>query len=197
MTDYYLIESTSMNTCSMTKEGDLAALSTWLCPGCKLPRPGTEAVDVNLDARPPRIPFNFVWGAGVNIVTHEFAASLRNAVPDGQLFFGRVLNASGDELKGWETVIGKRRTIIRGSKDVSHRRCPECGRIVYFATGAQYLSPPPDPEFQVFDVGGGLVVTGDVKGQVLETKWKNVAFRPLEVLKDPRDGLGTLTELDA
>jgi hypothetical protein len=76
------------------------------------------------------------------------------------LYLGRVYGPDGQELREWATLRGKHRLTVRGTKNVSYRRCAQCGRDVYFAMGKKYLYPGPPPDIAIFESDlCGLVLT--------------------------------------
>src|SRR5690606_39153586 len=58
---FYHVCSASMSPCHLTREARDQAERSWLCSGCKSPKPGVEAVEVTLEAAPSvGSPLSFV-----------------------------------------------------------------------------------------------------------------------------------------
>jgi hypothetical protein len=109
------------------------------------------------------------------------------------LYLGRVYNRHGRECVDWRTVHGRRKVIIRGSKEAHFRTCGECGRNIYFATGKRYLSPRPPDDATIFGSDlSGLVVPLSSAERIRAKRWRKVSIETLPVLEVPSDGFGLL-----
>ncbi|MBI4661415.1 MAG: hypothetical protein HY735_21540 [Verrucomicrobia bacterium] len=179
----------------MAKEIYEAVRRTWLCRGCVSPKPGTPEVDATIqELEPDNTPINIVNGCGLGIARKEFLFALGEDVIRRYLFLGRVFRQDGAELENWVTFHGKHEIIVRGSKHVSFRKCPECGKRLYFAMGKRYLYPEPPKGIEMFDSGcGGLVVTERLVVRITLNKWRKLACIKLPVFSAPKDGLAELT----
>ncbi len=183
-----------MRPCFETKESHAAALGVTICAGCLYPKPGVTTFDVRLQDRAPRDkPLNFVYGYAVGLMHRELLDLIGMQVVQRDLYIGRVTGARGDQLADWVTFRGRRQVIIRGSKDATYRVCPECDRVVYFASGKQYLYPAPPADAMVFGTQhAGLIVGQEVQDRVAAKKWRRLGVEKLPVLDEPLDGLGVL-----
>lgn len=182
-----------MDGCDLTKEDDAEASRHWLCTGCNSPKPGTGAIDVRIRAVPGKETLNGVVGWGVPIASKAFLGAIGNELVQRDLFLGRVYGPDGKELAEWVTFRGKHRLFVRGSKNVSHRKCAECGRDVYFAMGKKYLYPSPPPDVSLFESHMcGLVLTEEVFSRVGIEKWRGFYTEKLSVADVPMDSLGEL-----
>jgi len=174
--------------------GALAA-QTWCCRGCHAPRPTiAETIDVRIqDATPADPPLNFVFGYSLGLARYDFLAALGPTEVERDLFVGRLLRPDGSTITDWVTYHGRHRIMIRASKNVSYRRCDECGRVVYFGMGKRYLYPPPPDQGDIFvSDWSGLVVREHIMARVNLNKWKKVKVEKLPVVNKPRDSLGEL-----
>jgi len=190
---YYHLQSATLSPCSLTDAGYTVACETWLCPGCCAPLPGTNALDVQLDHTPHDGPLNFVNGCGVPVALWTFLDAIGKEVVQHELMLGRVYGPDGTTLQEWATFRGKQRLIIRGTNNVSHRRCSDCGRHVYFAMGRRYLFPEPPDGVEIFESDlFGLVLSQHLYSQIEMSKWTNISVDELPVLKAPNDSLGDL-----
>ena len=190
---FYHLYSATMDGCDLTKEADAEARHSWLCTGCNSPKPDIGAIDVRIRATPGKEPLNAVGGWGVGIASKAFLDAIGTNLAQRELYLGRVYGPDGKELTEWATFRGKHRLIVRGSKNVSHRRCTECGRDVYFAMGKKYLYPSPPPSVSLFGANlVGLVVTEDVFSRSGIEKWQGIYIDKLCVADVPKDSLGEL-----
>jgi hypothetical protein len=144
-------------------------------------------VEVQLQEMPRKDALTFVSGCGVPIARRDLLQELVGEALASDLWLGRVLDADGKEHSGWVTFRGRHPVIVRGSKNVSHRVCGECGRNVYFATGSRYVCPPPPTGIKVFETDLlGLAVLGPV---MPSRPWLGVSFEPLPIRERAADGL--------
>jgi hypothetical protein len=189
---YYHLYPGSLNPCSMAKTASELARETWLCVGCASPRPETTVIDVSLQDIEPTGVLNFVIGHGVPLIRRDFLLSFGKDMVDRDLYIGRVFGRNGKELTDWATFRARQQVIIRGAKNVSYRKCAQCGRTVYFAMGHRYLCPLPAKvgalsESDLF----GLVISEYLFTEALQgcTKWAGVQCDRLPVLETPKDNL--------
>jgi len=192
-TVFYHLYTASDTPCHLTKEADAEAQRTWLCPDCSSPTPSVTAVDARLRVAPAKEPLNFLWGFGLSIASKAFLSAIGNDLVQRDLYLGRVYGPDGHELSEWATFRGKHRLIVRGSKEASYRTCNECGRIVYFAMGKEYLYPAPQEGVAIFDAGNsGLVLPENVFMQAGLDRWRGIYIKKLAVADVPSDSLGEL-----
>lgn len=185
-----------MDGCDLTKEADAEARRSWLCTGCNSPKPGVGAIDVRLSSLPGREPLNAAVGWGVPIASKAFLDAIGKELVQRDLYLGRVYGPDGNELAEWATFRGKYRLIVRGSKNVSYRRCSECGRDVYFAMGKKYLYPSPPRSVGLFESDMcGLILTEGVFSRVGNKKWLGIYTDKLSVADVPNDSLDELVYL--
>ena len=147
--------------CSMEREAFAHAQETWLCGACLRPRPGVKDVDVVVEqSRIGPAPLTSVLGCGVPVARLDFLQALVGpAAVRRDLLLGRVFAVGGRRLDGWVTWRGRRRVIVRGSRQESCRPCAVCGMPCYFALGERRLSPAPPDDADVFESDHmGLVV---------------------------------------
>jgi hypothetical protein len=191
---FYHLHSTGIEPCSMTKDAYERARATWLCPGCAAPKPGTAAVDVHIQEKAPsEKPLSFANGCGVPLANREFLLSLGTDVVQRDLYLGKVFGPRGNVLDDWVTFRGRRRVIVRGSKNVSHRQCNVCARHVYFAMGSRYLFPPPGSDASIHESDlFGLVVTPELAARVTVNRWPKLGVEELKVVEKPKDALPEL-----
>lgn len=190
-TTFYHLQSSTMAPCSIDKDAYAQARKTWLCEGCCTPKPEQREIDCRIqETRPTDEPLNFVNGCGVPLVCKRFLSELGDDVAMRDLYLGCLYGPDGQPIEDWLTFRGRRRIIVRGSRNVSYRKCSECGRSVYFAMGKRYLYPEPPHDVSIFESDlFGLVLPESVFGRVRFHKWENVTIDRLEVLDFPQDSL--------
>lgn len=195
MSVFFKISSTTMNPCTMVKSAYLQARQTWLCNGCAFPKPNTEVVDVTIqEEEPDNTPLNMISGCGVGIAWKEFLFAFGEELVRQHLYLGQVFGPSGSPMENWTTFVGRHKIIVRGSKNVTVRRCSECGRNIYFGMGQSYLYPQPLLDVSIFDVGNGvLVVSEELVSRINLNRWRKLDCTRLSVLNVPLDGLNALT----
>jgi hypothetical protein len=193
-TEFVHLHPTGMNPCTLVKSAYAAAIETWLCTGCGAPKPSVGAVDVQIqEERPADAPIAFVNGCGVVLARRDFLLLLGTARVQADLLLGEVSGPSGKVMPDWATVRGRRRAIIRGSKNVSYRRCESCGRHVYFAMGSRYLFPAPVDGASIYESDlYGLLVAPNVLEGISLSSWPMLGIESLKVLPRPKDSLGEL-----
>lgn len=181
------LQAATLDPCSLTREAYERARETWLCSGCGAPRPGVTSVDVRLQELPRKDLLTFVSGCGVPIARRHLLQELAGEALETDLWLGRVLGADDEEQTEWVTFRGRHPLIVRGSRNVSHRVCGECGRNVYFAMGSRYLCPPPPGGIKVFETDLlGLAVFGQV---ITRRPWPSIALETLPIREHAADGL--------
>ena len=185
---------TGMSPCTLEKSAYAEAIETWLCTGCGTPKPSIGRIDVQIqESQPDDVPLTFVNGCGVVIARRDFVAVLGSERVQADLMLGTVRGPSGKAMSDWVTARGRRRLIVRGSKNVSYRRCGSCGRHVYFAMGVRYLFPAPTVGVSIHESDlYGLVVTPDVLDGVSLARWPKLGVEKLMVLSRSKDSLGDL-----
>lgn len=197
MSEYYLLSTTTMNPCTLQRSAYEEARKTWLCTGCGFPKPDVRAVDVAIQERTPDdTPLNVVFGCGTGIAKKSFLYAVGESIVNEHLYTGRVFGPSGELLTDWISFNGKYKIILRGSENVGVRRCDECGRNVYFATGKRYLYPTPTGGVRIFHAGNGrLIMTEDLVMRLNLNAWRKLECTKLPVLSCPLDGLVDLKSL--
>lgn len=192
--DFDHLHPTGMNPCALEKSAYAEAVETWLCTGCGAPKPSVGAVDVQIqEERPADEPITFVNGCGVVLARRDFLRLLGTSRVEADLLLGKVSGPSGKVISDWVTVRGRQRVIVRGSSNVSYRRCESCGRHVYFAMGARYLFPAPAGSVSIYESDlYGLVVASSVLEGISLSNWPKLGVESLKVLPRPKDSLGEL-----
>jgi hypothetical protein len=184
---------TGMSPCTLQKEAYAEALNTWLCGDCGAPKPTVGAISVQIQEEEPHdSTLTFISGCGVLLARSAFLKMLGQERVQADLMLGAVNGPSGKISTHWVTVRGRRRLIVRGSKNVSYRRCGACGRHVYFAMGTHYLYPEPTAGVSIHESDLSLVVTSNILKGISLDRWSKVGIDNLAVLPKPKDGLGDL-----
>ncbi len=191
---YYHIYSGTKDPCCITDKSYPKAKITWICPGCNYPKQDILAVDIELEnERIDNCPLNFVQGCGLPIVNTKFLFSLGKDAIEQNFYLGKVFMANGLLLDDWVTFRGKRKILIRGSKNVSSRQCEQCGRNVYYAAGTRYIYPEPDSDSILFESDlSGLVLPENLFDKIDLSLWEKLIIDKLPVLASPKDGLTNL-----
>jgi hypothetical protein len=191
--EFIHLSYTGKEPCTLSRNAYSTALKTWLCQGCGRPYPSVQTVDAELGEGPSDAPLTFVSGCGIIVAHRDLLRLFDSERIARDLFLGTVKDRSGKVDPDWLTVRGRRRLIVRGSEDVSHRRCELCGRTVYFAMGEEYLFPAPPPDASIYEGDLTLVVERNViKDDAALTWWPRLEVKDLIVFEKPRDGLGDL-----
>jgi hypothetical protein len=191
---YVELGSTTMNPCDLGSQAAyVEAERTWLCRECGHPKRGVEGVEVRVSALARDPPLNLVNGTLLGIAYKPFLDRFPRSAVENDLHIGPVYGPDG-KLLDWVTFHGRTRLILRGSKHVSHRICPNCNRDIYFAMGKKYLYPPPPSGVTLFESHAcGLIVPLEVFETLDLGKWKRLSIDRLRVLDVPNDGLGELS----
>ena len=191
---YYQIRSAMRDPWKMTTEGEREALRTWLCKGCRTPKPDAGPIDVTVQFGPGNEPLKLIPQGNLGLVRRDLMSALGEDVLREHLHLGKVYGEDGRQLTKWATFHARRRLIVRGSGNARYRRCEECGQVRYYAEGKKYLYPPP-PCVTLFGGGGSrLVLTKDLFVQSRINRWRGKLEVCKLVLPDaPLDGLGELS----
>jgi hypothetical protein len=192
---YYEVSSSHMSPLSPSKEG--AIRGAVRCPGCGGFPGKVGPVDITIQNRSGgRHGLNGVQGCSDLGVAKKKLLDSLDPVVASALLLGSVTTEEGRLLSDVVTYRIKDRIVVRGEKHASHRVCPECGAVCYFAMGRSYLYPEPDPRIVVFDSGlGGLVIRSDHFSRESMLKFPGVRVVDLEVLAEPLDGFGALEKV--
>ena len=192
MTRYVHMQSKTMNPLTLAPDEMSKARRSWLCTGCVLPLPGTGPIDIHIQEDKPDSALSFVSGCGVSVARRDLLGLFGQERMDRDLILGEVMDSDGVILDDWITFMGRTRCPIRGTKNVSLRRCEDCGRILYFATGKRHICPVSSQGHELWESDlNGLVVPEELydsisfPGAVL----KRVSSSRLEMVTDTRDGL--------
>lgn len=201
---FYQLKPGTMDACNLTKSARADAERTWRCPSCGSPRPGTEAIDVQIEQSEIKDgPLNLVFD-GVALALRSFLAQLGKDVINRDLMLGRVFGPDGNELEEWCTYRSRREIIVRGADEragpdypvynVCYRCCNACGHILYGALldKYHYLYPTPPQDAEVFQDSRSLVVPDYLFSRLEVPKKARIYVDRLEVLDAPLDGFGVL-----
>jgi len=191
---YVAITTRSRRPCFLTKEATSIANSTWRCAGCSAPKPYVTSIDVQLETTPKGKPLNFVFGDAVTVAYKPFLMRFTERLVERDLYLGRVYGPKGNLITDWVTIRGRKRLIIRGTKEAGFRRCDQCGQDVYSALDHTYLYPQPPNDIVIFERagGGGLIVPEEMFSVLDISEWHQLYIDELQVMDPPPDGLGEL-----
>ena len=186
---YYHVYTLSKTLCDPLLSWYSEVQTTWLCPGCRKPKPMTEAVDAYLDSPPPNAPLNGIQGTGVGVIRKDFLAVLGDEVVRNYLMLGKVFDSFGKEQPSYATFLGKQKLYIRGNEDSTCRICEICGQTVYFPLGPNYLMSNSLTGVPLYQSNmGQLIVDERLHQRIKQVEWKRVGSRKLPVLNQPKDG---------
>lgn len=193
--EFFHLYPTGMHPCTPDKRTHAAAIKSWLCPGCGAPKSSVDtAIDIQIQESIPKdAPITFVSGCGLVLARSDFLEQLGETHVRTDLLLGKVSDPAGFVLPDWITLRARHRVIIRGSKNVSHRRCDICGRQVYFAMGAPYLFPAPVGAFIYESDLYGLLIHPDLFSEKIRKRWPDLGVEVLKVAAEAKDSLGELT----
>jgi hypothetical protein len=123
----------------------------------------------------------------------ELLEQLGTEEVERDLMLGRVFGPDGKVIPNWVTFRGKHYLIVRGAKHAGSRRCPACGRALYFAMGKGFLYPMPPAGIDIFEGSRfGLVLTERIFDRLDLGKWGKFGIEKLDVPAVPPDALGVL-----
>jgi hypothetical protein len=194
--EFTYLRPIGMSACALQEDAYAAARLIWRCTGCGSAKPSVGAVDVDIEEkRPPDAPMTFLHGSLIILAHRDLLDTLRSDHVQADLMLGIVRNSSGKVLPDWATVRGRRRLIVRGSENASHRRCQVCNRHFYHALGEKYLFPTPAVDTFIFESDGCLVVRPETVDKGGLEGWPKLDIVDLKVLPEPRDGLGDLIQV--
>lgn len=189
---YIHITPASMHPYSLSKEDYAEAKRTWLCSGCNRPIPDTGPVNVQIQEKKLKGSLSFIQGVGLGMALKSFLGSFGEERVSRDLRVGTVKGPLG-EVSDWATFTGRRRIIVRATENVSHRKCTQCGRDVYFGMGKKYIFPEPEPDAELFDTGwGGILVPSALGSQLRLEEYSDIFTESLGVSNEPVDGLVNL-----
>lgn len=192
---YYYLSMRGLDPCSLTPSNYINAKKTWLCEGCKRPKPHIKGVDVILQDTPPRkTALNIVFGVGVGIACRQFLEDIGWPLVERDLYIGKVFNEKLKELTDFVSFMGRRTLIVRGSRNANFRVCPKCGMLGYFGMQKWYLIGQPFSGTDIFESHSHqLVLSPDAYAAFPHEKWKRSMYlTKLEVLETSLDGFGDL-----
>lgn len=185
-----------MNPCSLTKECYEKATKSWLCIGCASPKNISGPINIVIqEDMPENTPLNFVSGSGLGIAKIDFLFLFGKNTILNHLYTGSIFNLKGLKLPNFVTFYGKYSIIVKGTKNVTYRKCELCGRILYFAMGKKYLYPAPESNILIFDSGnGGLVIKEDLIKNIAKDQYSKLTISRLNVCKKPIQGIADIDQ---
>ncbi len=193
---FHHLYSRSMHPLEMVDAQYKEALRTWLCPACKSPRPGTGPINVTVEDQGTRnrATLNLVMGSGVPVARRDVLLSLGAERVFRDLYIGQVVKRNGTPVESLVTYRGRRSLLVRGSKNVSYRQCPECANPLYFSMiGERYLHGQPPRGADLFESQlWGLIFSNEIAKDLDLTKWEQVTHEIVPVRDIPADHLGDL-----
>jgi len=161
------------------------------CLECSLPTAESLAIDVHVEERNAyKDLMSGVSGKGLIVAKDEFIELFPDEI-GAQIFIGKLFNPDGKNIAGISTINCHKRLVVRGTKNVSYRRCPSCNRLIYFASGRRYLCPSPEDPSGIYVTDlAGLVVNSDLFGSISSgLVAEDINIEELNVLVEPLDGL--------
>ncbi|RMG24775.1 MAG: hypothetical protein D6732_23245 [Methanobacteriota archaeon] len=189
--NYYYVYSESFDPCELVEKWYAPVSRTWLCKRCKRPKPGTGPLIVQVKKKTVRrIPLNRIFD-GLLVASADFVELLSPELL-AQIDLGNLLDERGKQIPGYYTVRAQKEIIIRGRVNIFWKKCPCCGRFLYYSDGKHFLCPEPPSEY--FVLGSklrGLVfpesVFNTMKMKLMQMDW--VVVEKLRVEFPPKDGL--------
>jgi hypothetical protein len=158
------------------------------CLTYAIPRHGQV---IKLCYLPRHLTITFVWDTNVTLLSVRFLEALRqNLGKEGANFFATdeiaIRGASVTDYYGFRC---RYQTNVRGTENVRHFVCPNCGNTAYVAFGWQYLVAPIDRAVPIFGGGAGRIVLREDLMQTLPTSDPGLEIEELRVEAEPHDGL--------
>ncbi len=194
ISNYYLLHINTLDGCSMDTSFSKLIDQNWLCEDCRFPLPKTQSTDVVLECKGPsnRSPFNLVVGYWIRLVKKDFLLQWDKKLIERDLFIGKVFLENNKLLDNWVTCRGKNRLILRGSKNVSYRRCKLCNFSIYFSQPPYYLYPSPPPGIDIFESHMSTLIVTEPLVEKIDRKKFRLSITKLPVLDTPKDGFTEL-----
>lgn len=195
MNEFIHFHPAGLDCCTLDTSEFADGIPPWCCSGCHTPKPDVGVVHIRIQEKvPPSSPFSFVQGAGLVMIKKDFLEKLNPEYVAADLLIGSVDAPSGEKISNWVTVRGRHRVIVRGTKNITYRRCDICGRQLYFAQGQRYLFPTPPGNVSIFEsVFASLIIRRNAFDGELPKRQRGLGIERLEVFAAPKDGLGELT----
>lgn len=163
----------------------------WTCKKCWRIIKEPESIDLYLDHSPYDSPLNSVPGL-LGYVRRDLLDTIGQDLFEKHFRIGYVFDEAGKLCENFRSFRGKEILMIRGGKQSTYRRCDECGGVLYFALGKEYVLRRDLTGAVLYgpSQGGGFIVSEEIGKRIwAEKKWKKVSFARLPVLDSPQDGL--------
>jgi hypothetical protein len=174
--------------CTVEKEFYEEASRTWLCRGCVQPKPGTRAVMLKLETRPPNIAVNIAMGLGVTVVRSDFLDAVAEFRAD--LDVGEV-SLDGAVIPEFVTFRPRRQLLLRGDRRSTFRRCDVCGRVSYFPFGTPYVVGGNRLDAAVFESQFHVpLLREDLASRIPVSARKGICIEAVDVVDVANDGKG-------
>jgi len=130
-----------------------------LCSRCKQPLGQSTQIDLVVQEKslyPGAV--SHVTGTGVLVANNRLLERLPDEV-FSYLSIGDLFSQNGSQLMGVSTLNSSSRVVVRGSQNVGYRRCECCDKVLYYASGKQFLCPRPSVNFRLHmsDLAGFVV----------------------------------------
>jgi hypothetical protein len=188
--EYFYIHSGSLDACTVDSDRfDYTPFA--LCSQCQSASTLSGPVELHLqNTRFSRSPIKCVQQlADVGVISREFTDAMPSTAVSQCLILGTVYGGNGNRTDRWHSFHSPFSITVRGTKHVTFRTCPECGRHLYFAVGDRHLCPAPPKEIPIFHAGyGTLVVNSDVFNTINGFVKGKLYATALTVCESPRDG---------
>ena len=191
MMEYVHIYSKSEVLCEMNGDTFDEATASWLCKDCFMPLAGVSIPEI-------RIIKDTLGNAPLSALSDSNLAVLRNDLFTAiEPYCGRefevvkLLDESGSLIEDFQIVRPRNEAFVRGTSNVSFRRCEGCGRGLYYASGKRYLCPTPPPNWSIIgsDLAGLLFKKELFERIAFPFPKKHTAIEVLQVKETPLDGL--------
>lgn len=137
------------DACELTEQQYEEAIATWLCPDCKCPRRGDQAVDIAIAEQSVTGQLNFVADCWVALARKSYLQHFGWDLIRENFYIGSVRTKSGRIIEGWCTYVGKHVVDVLGSESYPERTCAECGRLLRGGQGKQCVNWTLDESVQM------------------------------------------------
>jgi hypothetical protein len=156
-------------------------------------------IDVVVQNSKRKMIVDFVFGfSGIAVAAIDLLKLLDEKRIMSLFHIGAVRAGNGTVLQNFVTLRAKAGPVyIRGDEHSVRRICPECGRLVYLATGQAYLCGLGRQAaiLQSSSASGALIIRSDVFDATLGGRpLSHVRLRSLDVRDSSSDGLPVLID---
>ena len=194
----------------MTGYDSFASSQTWLkevtgkllCPGCHNVYESVKGIDavVDNDGKRRRTDLDVITCGYVQLLSTHFIDEVGAARVEKAAWLGRLYEAEGFEHERYRTAVARRdNVVVRGPKRSSIELCSDCGRLLYWPIGEQYVLRGELPREPFFLSDDNIFCRPQFYDErIRDAKLCRVGSQEVRIRDEPLDGLpGKTDELKA